>query len=128
MNYVILTYLVYLSVSIILTILVANVLFKNGRIFLVDIFAGNEPLADSVNKLLLVGFYLVNIGYASLALKEDFGIENYQVVIERLSYKIGVIVLLLGAMHFFNLFVFYKLRKRAQQSRQFDYNSNEQLR
>jgi hypothetical protein len=127
MNYVILTYLVYLSVSITLTILVANVLFKNGRIFLVDIFSGNEPLADSVNKLLLVGFYLVNIGYASLVLKETRGILDYQEVIERLSYKIGVIILLLGAMHFFNLFVFFRLRKRAQQAKQFQYNSNEQL-
>ncbi|MFL5728030.1 MAG: hypothetical protein ACJ75J_00970 [Cytophagaceae bacterium] len=121
MNYVILTYLVYLFVSITLTILVANVLFKNGRIFLVDIFAGNEPLADSVNKLLLVGFYLINIGYASLALKENLDILNYQVVIERLSYKLGVIILLLGGMHFFNLFVFFKLRKRAQEARQFQY-------
>jgi hypothetical protein len=127
MNYVILTYLVYLSVSITLTILVANVLFKNGRIFLVDIFTGNEALADSVNKLLLVGFYLVNIGYASLALKESLEILNYQTVIERLSYKIGVIILLLGAMHFFNLFIFFRLRKRALQAKQFQYNSNEQL-
>jgi hypothetical protein len=113
MNYYILTYLVYLSVSITLTVLVANVLFKNGRIFLVDIFEHNEPLADSVNKLLLVGFYLINIGYVSIALKETYSIVNYQEVIERLSYKIGVIILVLGAMHFFNLFIFFKLRKKA---------------
>lgn len=114
MNLYILTYAFYLFISIIITIYVAHVLFKNGRVFLVDIFHGNELLADSVNKLLLVGFYLVNIGYISLALKEDYLIANYQELIERLSYKLGVIILILGAMHFLNLFIFFNLRKRSK--------------
>ena len=115
MNYFILTYAVYLTVSIALTIWVARVLFKNGRIFLVDIFQGNTDLADSVIKLLVVGFYLINIGYMSLALKEAGTIPNVQVVVEVLSYKLGWIILILGAMHFLNLFTFFKLRSRAQQ-------------
>jgi len=115
MNYFILTYAVYLIVSILLTVFVARTLFKNGRIFLVDIFHGNQPLADSVNKLLLVGFYLVNIGYISLALKEYYLIESAQAVIERLSEKLGIIILVLGGMHFLNLIVFFKLRKKSQE-------------
>jgi hypothetical protein len=117
MNYFILTYSIYLLVSILLTIYVANVLFKNGRIFLVEIFENNEALADSVNRLLVVGFYLVNIGYVSLALKENLPIDSIQVVIERLSYKVGIIILILGAMHFMNLFVFFNLRKKSQAAR-----------
>src|SRR5678809_71887 len=62
-------YLIYLTISITLTVWVARTLHKNGRIFLVDSFLGNEQLADSVNHLLVVGFYLINIGYVSLALK-----------------------------------------------------------
>ncbi|GAA3960055.1 hypothetical protein [Mucilaginibacter dorajii] len=122
MNYFILTYLVYLVVSIALTVWVAKVLFKNGRIFLVDIFHGNQELADSVNKLLVVGFYLVNIGYMSLSLKETGSIPNVQVVVEVLSYKIGWIILTLGAMHFLNLAVFFKLRNRAKRDRAFNIN------
>ncbi|MBD1362178.1 hypothetical protein IDJ77_00020 [Mucilaginibacter sp. ZT4R22] len=114
MNYFILTYAVYLTVSILLTIWVAKVLFNNGRIFLVDIFHGNAPLADSVNKLLVVGFYLINIGYMCLVLKETHTIKSTQEVIEVLSYKIGTIILILGAMHFFNIVVFFKLRNKAQ--------------
>jgi hypothetical protein len=114
MNYFILTYAAYLTVSILLTIWVAKVLFNNGRIFLVDIFHGNAPLADSVNKLLVVGFYLINIGYMCLVLKETNTIKNTQEVIEVLSYKIGTIILILGAMHFFNVVVFFKLRNKAQ--------------
>ena len=115
MNYFILTYAVYLVISIALTIWVAKVLFKNGRIFLVDIFHGNNELADSVNKLLIVGFYLINIGYTSIALKEAGTIPNLQVVVEVLSRKIGLIILILGGMHFLNLIIFFKLRNRARQ-------------
>ncbi len=122
MNYFILTYLVYLVVSIALTVWVAKVLFKNGRIFLVDIFHGNNELADSVNKLLVVGFYLVNIGYMSLALKETGAIPSTQVVVEVLSYKLGWIILILGAMHFLNLVVFFKLRNRAKRDKAFNVN------
>jgi hypothetical protein len=114
MNYFIVTYAVYLLVSIALTIWVARVLFNNGRIFLIDIFHGNTPLADSVNKLLVVGFYLINIGYVSLALKESGALNDARVVIEVLSYKLGTIILILGAMHFLNLIVFFKLRNKAQ--------------
>ena len=114
MNYFILTYTVYLAISIALTIWVAKVLFKNGRIFLVDIFHGNALLADSVNKLLVVGFYLINFGYMSLALKEGSNIPNAQVVVEVLSFKLGWIILILGGMHFLNLTIFFKLRTRAQ--------------
>ncbi|MEZ2336169.1 hypothetical protein [Mucilaginibacter sp. RCC_168] len=123
MNYFILTYIVYLLVSIALTVWVAKVLFKNGRIFLVDIFHGNNELADSVNKLLVVGFYLVNIGYMSLALKETGSIISTQVVVEVLSYKVGCIILILGAMHFLNLIVFFKLRNRAKRDRAFNINA-----
>ena len=120
MYYVILTYTVYLVITIGLTIWVAKTLFKNGKIFLVDIFHGNKELADSVNNLLLVGFYLVNIGYAVYTLQEVNLILNYQQVIERLSVKVGVIILILGAMHFFNLFIFFKLRNKVQEQKKFN--------
>jgi hypothetical protein len=67
MNWLVSTYITYLAISIALTVWVARTLHKNGRIFLVDSFHGNEPLADSVNHLLVVGFYLINIGYVALA-------------------------------------------------------------
>jgi hypothetical protein len=107
------TYLSYLTISLLLTVWVAKTLHKNGRIFLVDAFSGNEPLADSVNHLLVVGFYLVNIGYVALALKETLAPEDLRGVLEMLSSKLGLVLLVLGAMHFTNLFIFSKLRKRG---------------
>lgn len=113
MSYILICYSVYLVLTVILTVWVARTLFRNGKVFLIDIFHGNEELAKAVNNLLLVGFYLVNIGYAVYTLRIDFNIESSRVLIEELSIKIGAIILILGGMHFFNMFVFFKLRKRA---------------
>lgn len=117
MNYIIITYCSYLLLTISLTIWVAKTLFRNGKLFLVDIFHGNKELADSVNNLLLVGFYLINIGYAVYTLRVQTAILNLQETIEILSLKVGFIILLLGGMHFFNLYIFFTLRKRAKQEK-----------
>lgn len=113
MNWLVTTYLAYLAISVALTIWVAKTLHKNGRIFLVDSFHGNEHLADSVNHLLVVGFYLINIGYVTLALRYGARAHNAQEALESLSTKVGLVLLVLGAMHFFNLAVFSKMRKRG---------------
>jgi len=107
------TYLVYLILSIGMTAWVARTLHKNGRVFLIDSFNGNEDLADSVNHLLVVGFYLINIGYISLALKYGIKPQSLQEAIEFLSTKVGLVLVVLGAMHFFNIYVISKMRRRA---------------
>src|SRR5438046_10693055 len=97
---VIWTYLLYLAISVAMTVWVARTLHKNGRVFLVDSFVGNEQLADSVNHLLVVGFYLINIGYVTLALKYGAAAANPQEALETLSTKVGLVLLVLGGMHF----------------------------
>ena len=111
--YVVGAYVVYLSVSIALTVWVARTLVKNGRIFLVDSFLGNESLADSVNHLLAVGFYLVNVGYVALALRYGARPTDPAGTIESMSTKVGLVLLVLGGMHFFNLYVFSRMRRKA---------------
>ncbi len=112
-DFLVVTYCLYLAVSIGLTIWVARTLFRNGRVFLVDVFHGNESLADSVNHLLVVGFYLINLGYVTLALKLGHDVVDARQSIEALSYKVGCALLVLGLMHFFNLYVFSRIRRRA---------------
>src|SRR3989475_12944359 len=107
------TYIAYLLISVALTVWVARTLHKNGRIFLVDSFLGNEPLADSVNHLLVVGFYLINIGYVTLALRYGDKATDARTALETLSTKVGLVLVVLGLMHFFNLLIFSKMRRRA---------------
>ena len=107
------SYVIYLIVSVILTVWVARTLHHRGRVFLVDAFHGNETLADSVNHLLVVGFYLINIGFVTLALKYGDKAGDAQTALEILSTKVGLVLVVLGIMHFLNLFVFSRMHRRA---------------
>jgi hypothetical protein len=111
--YTVYAYCLYLPISVALTVWVARTLSKNGLVFLVDAFHGNRELAVSVNHLLVVGFYLINIGYVTMALKNGEKPISLQTTIEFLSTKVGWVLLVLGAMHFFNLYVFSRMRRRG---------------
>ncbi|MBI5762794.1 MAG: hypothetical protein HZA51_04630 [Planctomycetes bacterium] len=114
MNTVVWTYGFYMGVSVMLTIWVAKTLHKNGRVFLVEAFHGNEMLADSVNHLLVVGFYLINIGFVTTALKYGDKPTDVQQAVEFFSTKIGLVLGVLGFMHFANLAVFSNMRRQAR--------------
>jgi hypothetical protein len=116
--YVSLTYAVYIILSLGLTIWVATTLFKNGRLFLIDAFHGNKEMADAVNHLLLVGFYLLNVGFITLFLRFGGKPDNQIEAIEYISTKIGIVLVVLGVMHFFNMWNFSKLRRKGRMSRQ----------
>lgn len=113
--YVVYSYFVYLAISIGVTIWVAKTLHRRGRIFLIDSFHGQAELADSVNHMLVVGFYLINLGYVAFALKTSGNPVNMREAMELVSDKLGLVLLVLGVMHFFNLYVFSRVRKRAME-------------
>ena len=112
MSILVVAYAFYLSISVLLTVWVGKTLHKNGHHFLVDAFSGNEELAKAVNHLLVVGFYLVNIGFVALAIQMGMP-KDVATAVERVSMKVGTVLLVLGAMHFFNLYVFARIRRRG---------------
>ena len=114
MNWTVATYLGYLLVAVPLTIWVAATLSRNGRVFLADVFEGNEPLADAVNRLLVVGFYLLNLGFVTLYLRVESSVGSLTGLFETLSVKIGVVMLVLGVVHFCNVLVFNSIRRRSR--------------
>ncbi|MDH3740793.1 MAG: hypothetical protein OER56_04275 [Hyphomicrobiales bacterium] len=107
------TYAVYLMASLAIAIWVGTTLSRNGRTFLVENFEGKEELADSINHLLLVGFYLVNLGFVSLALRYGDKPVNTVEAIEFLSTKIGLVVVVIGFMHFFNMRMLLTFRRSS---------------
>jgi hypothetical protein len=113
-QYLAFVYVAYLVVSVGLTIWIARTLFRHGEVFLEDVFVHNPRMAEAVNGLLVVGFYLLNLGYAFLTL----GVDKYALTsveaIETLARKLGALMLALGVMHFANLYVFHRLRRRSQ--------------
>jgi hypothetical protein len=103
-------YLVYLGASVVLTVWVGNTLFRNGRPFLVSVFL--EPgLADSVNRLLVVGFYLINLGAAALLINAGGAPAKFADMVQETVTRLGVVLLVVGSMHFFNLLVFHIIRR-----------------
>ena len=112
-NLLIPVYAAYGIISVTLTIWLARVLFRNGAVFLEDVFADTPRMAEAVNRLLVVGFYLLNLGYACMIMKAA---PTTTVIgaIEVLSFKLGMLLLSLGAIHFFNMFLFHRIRRRAR--------------
>ncbi|WP_413533338.1 hypothetical protein [Empedobacter brevis] len=113
-NYNLIAYLVYLPVAILMTIAVSNVLFKNGKIFMYDIFHQKQDIANATNSLFKIGFYLLNIGFAMLIVYMT-SIATTEDLIVRLSTKIGGFAIYLGIMLMINLFLFMKGRRRSLQ-------------
>ena len=112
--FIVACYFTYLAISLVITVWVAHTLHKSGRVFLVDAFLGDASIADSANHLLVVGFYLINVGWVAVALRSEVTPTSLRQAIELVSTRIGVVLLVLGVMHFLNLYVFSRFRKRAQ--------------
>lgn len=110
-------YLIYLPVVIILTWYVARTIFRNSRVFMLDIFNGREDIALSTNKLFETGFYLLNMGFAFLIMEISDNIIGSQTLLERLSTKIGGFCIYLGIMLFFNLYLFFRGRRISRARR-----------
>jgi hypothetical protein len=113
-QHVIAVYLVYTAASLGLTIWLARTLFKNGEVFLEEVFADNPRMASAVNRLLVVGFYLINLGYAFLTLNVGREALTPTQAIETLAGKLGGLLLALGLMHFGNLYLFHRVRRRGR--------------
>lgn len=115
MNLIVIGYLIYLPIAILLIYWVANVLFKNSMVFMLDIFRGREEIANATNSLFKIGFYLLNFGVALYILKMNY-ITSQQALIEGLSMKIGGFTAYLGAMVFLNLYLFFRGKRKSKEN------------
>src|SRR5262245_33440980 len=111
-NFLVPVYAIYLTVAIGLVVFLARTLFHNGEVFLEDVFEDNPRMAKAVNHLLVTGFYMANLGYAALILRADAA-PDAVTGFEVLAQKLGILLVSLAALHFVNLYVFYRIRRRA---------------
>jgi hypothetical protein len=110
-------YAIYLPIVLFLTLYVSRTLFKNGKIYMLDIFKGREEMAEATNKLFETGFYLLNLGFALMILQMYLYKDSYQELVEALSYKIGGFSIYLGIMLFVNLYFFFRGKRKANENR-----------
>lgn len=109
-------YAIYLPIAIFLTYYVSKTLFRNGKIYMLDIFKGRGEIANATNKLFETGFYLLNLGFALMILRISEYNNDYQTLIEALSYKIGGFSTYLGIMLFVNLYLFFRGKRKANET------------
>jgi hypothetical protein len=109
-------YAIYLPIALFLTLYVSRTLFKNSKIYMLDIFKGREEIANATNKLFETGFYLLNIGFALLIMKISIYSNSYQSLVEALGSKIGGFAIYLGLMLFINLFLFFRGKRKANEA------------
>lgn len=102
-------YLIYIIVSVFITVYVSRTLSKNGLAFLIAGFKGNREIAESTNHLLVVGFYLVNLGFVLLRMRTDVVVDTVDELIIYQASGIGLVLLVLGLAHFFNMYVIHRI-------------------
>ncbi|MPZ89882.1 MAG: hypothetical protein GEU81_17895 [Nitriliruptorales bacterium] len=110
--YVVMVYAVYVPVSVGLTVWLARTLFQHGAVFLDDVFPERPEVAVAINRLLVTGFYMFNLGYAFLILRADPA-SSVVGAVEELATKLGLLLVSLAFLHFINVFVFQRIRQRA---------------
>ena len=117
MDTLIVTYVVYSLAAIVLTGVLAKTLYRNGKVFLAEVFEDNPDLARAVNSLLVTGFYMLNLGYAFLLFRAEEVTTTVEVT-ENLVEKLGVLLLSLGVIHFVNMAVFWRIRRTMGDNRE----------
>jgi len=111
MNYNLVAYIVYLVLMVFIIVTVGRYFYNNGRVFILSLFKGHAAHTDAINKLLLVAYYLFNLGYAFLKLKHWQRITTLEGLFSSLSVHMGVLILILAVTHYGNMLVLYLLSK-----------------
>ena len=113
-GYVMLVYVAYAAVAVGLTAFLARTLFRNGGVFLRDVFGERAAIADAVNRLLVIGFYMFNLGFALFALKAGRGMDSFDAM-QFFVNRVGTLLLVLSGMHLFNVLIFWRIRIHREQ-------------
>jgi len=106
-------YAVYAACAVTLTVWLAITLYRNGAVFLEEVFDRKE-IAVAVNRLLVTGFFMVNLGYAMFLIETNSPTASTADAVQLLVRKLGILLLTLAAVHFVNVYVFWKLRRRNE--------------
>ncbi|MFB6454261.1 hypothetical protein ACE38W_03235 [Chitinophaga sp. Hz27] len=110
----ILAYIIYFFITALITILAGWLFYHNGRHFILYFFKGDVGLTDSVNKLLLIGYYLLNLGYAIIMIGFWEQLNSWQQLIETVASMCGRIMITLGIIHWVNMATIYLLGKKRE--------------
>ena len=108
MNLNIIGYLIYRSITAIIIIKVGSICYRNGNIFVSELIPNDEDLCHKINQILLLGYYLLNLGYCAMTLISWNKILSFHQLIEIIAFKSAIIIGTIAIMHYINIFVLTK--------------------
>jgi cytochrome c biogenesis protein CcdA len=106
-------YVLYLLISVVLTIVTATILARSGKTFLSRVFGGDEALGQALSRLFVVGFYLLNLGFVILAMRTSTAVHDTRQAMDLLSVKLGEALLIIGGLHLINVLVLTRVSRRV---------------
>lgn len=112
MNLNIIGYLIYLSLTSVIIIKVGKLCYDNGNIFVSQLIPNHEELCHQINKMLLMGYYLLNLGYCAMTIISWEKIQYINQLIEIIATKSAIIILTIGIMHYINIILLTKYIKK----------------
>lgn len=116
MNYNVIAYCIYGCITIYIIYWVGKLFYLNGRIFILRLFLHDESMTDTTNNILLMAYYLFNIGYAVLQFSFWEDVTGIESLMSSIATKTGILVIILAVTHYFNILLIYLLSKRNSQS------------
>jgi hypothetical protein len=111
-----LAYVLYLMITYLVTVHVGLVFYRNGRVYILQFFHGDAKLADFINKSLLTGYYLLNLGYAALMLRSWKTIHTWAELAAGIVSMTGRIMITLAVIHYLNMGAIWLAGRRRHQS------------
>lgn len=116
MNYNIIGYLIFFIIIVFIVVAVGKICYQNGNVFVAELIPNHLNLCKQINKVLLVGYYLVNIGYASLTLSGWETINSVLQMVELIAIKVSTIVCILSILHYLNIIILTTSSKKLIKS------------
>lgn len=119
MNYNILAYCIYIIATILLIYGLGKYFHKNGRIFIFYLFHQQTNITDSTNNILLILYYLLNMGYAVVQLYLWQRITSLSLLLSSLIEKLSFILIILACIHYLNMLIIYIYSKKNNKYQSF---------
>ncbi|SHM22471.1 hypothetical protein [Flavobacterium chilense] len=108
MNFNIIGYFIYLGITIFIILKVGKICYKNGNIYVADLIPNHADICQKINQVLLLAYYLLNIGYCAMTLISWQKIVSFSQLIETIGIKTSIIVFIISILHYLNIFIITK--------------------
>lgn len=108
MNLNLLAYCIFLAIVVYIIVVIGRICYRNGNVYVLSLMPGHEDLCIRINRMLLIGYYLINIGYAATTLIRWRTITTYAQLVDMTASALAIIICMLAVLHYLNIYILTK--------------------